>query len=104
MLFLFLAGKCIKITDEKCADVGYSYTAFPSFDGSITEQDAGDIIKLIASIDTATHCYKHAILFACVSMLPRCRNNSAVPHHIVPPCRSICEGQLGPCYIILLGR
>ena len=87
------AGTCEKIQGDVCEEVGYSYTSFPNLNGDISEEATNETLNLFGMIEMYTHCYSHVVLMGCATYLPKCSWNGTVPHHIIPPCRSLCQGE-----------
>lgn len=94
-------GACQKIQGDVCEDVGYSYTSFPNLNGDISEEATNKTLKVFGMIQTYTHCYSHVLLIGCTIYLPKCNWNGTVPHHIIPPCRSLCQAFKERCQVFV---
>ena len=79
-----------------CTQFGYDgHAAIPGFAGFRHPAEGTAKLQIIAGINHATHCYKHALLFGCTALIPRCYNPGQFPVKTIPPCRSLCISKFG---------
>lgn len=89
---LGVAAACIPVRNQHCLQEGFNNTSFPNMIGNEGEDEVTNMILLMKALEAATSCYKYLMVFACSAFLPPCSGNQTLGHHLVPPCRSLCQG------------
>ncbi|PVD38673.1 hypothetical protein C0Q70_01292 [Pomacea canaliculata] len=95
------APACIPVRNQHCLQEGFNNTSFPNMIGNEGEDEVTNMILLMKALEAATSCYKYLMVFACSAFLPPCSGNQTLGHHLVPPCRSLCQATRDRCEIFL---